>query len=178
MKRCLIIGSAACVLNDLEAAREISSFHDVIAVKHAAAAYSGRLIAMVSLHPEKLGATLLERKRQGFDMGFKVWCHSASGQRGRPTGRVDHVLPEDWGGSSGLFAVQVARHLGYERIVLAGIPIDGTAHFNSPDPMEKHERYRSAWLARRGEIAAYVRSMSGWTASVLGRPDAEWLLRA
>jgi hypothetical protein len=175
---CLVLGGAACVWDDAAAAQEIFPFTATIAAKHIASAWPGPLVALVSLHPEKLGPTLAERKRAGFDMDFEVWCHKSSGARGKPTGRIDRTLAGEWGGSSGLFAVQVARHLGYDRIVLAGVPMDDSAHFNSPDPLEKHERYRRAWLAHRAEIAPYVRSMSGWTSKVLGKPDFEWLSRA
>jgi hypothetical protein len=173
---CLIAGGAACVWADAEAAFALIDEAHVFAVKHVASVWPGPITALISLHPEKLGATFKARQRRGLDMDFKVWTHKRSSDRGRASGRIDCVLPAaDWGGSSGLFAVQVARHIGYEKIILAGVPIDDSAHFNDPAPLERPARYRQAWLAHRAEIAPYVRSVSGWTSEILGKPDIAWL---
>ena len=77
-------------------------------------------------------------------------------------------------GSSALFATLAAIEMGYKRIVLAGCPMDSEGHwyFDRPDnlgPIWLGVDYM-AWIDFRDmEISKKVKSMSGYTAGLLGR---------
>lgn len=78
-------------------------------------------------------------------------------------------------GSSALFATLACLAMGYEQIILAGCPMDSNGHWyfepDSPDtlgPLWLGVDY-AAWLDFAQEPdAAKVRSMSGYTARILG----------
>ncbi len=83
-------------------------------------------------------------------------------------GKDDQVL---WHGSSSLFAVYVALALGYEKIYLAGCPMDTNGHWFYADdtgPLWDGESFM-AWLefAKTPE-AKKVESLSGYTRQILG----------
>jgi len=76
------------------------------------------------------------------------------------------------GGSSGLFAARVGLEvLKYERVVLCGIPMEATAHFNRPEPWADAIPSRQGWLEALPVLKGKVFSMSGWTRELLGAPQ-------
>jgi len=169
-KRALILGGASCVWEDVEAALDLAEFDCIIAANDVGAHWSGPLDHWVSLHPEKLNGWLRARREKGYPDGFTTWSHKK--QAGC---NVDRAT-DDWKGSSGLFAVKVARELGYERIVLCGVPLNAEgAHFFDAKPWKAFQGFRNGWLNHRAEIAPYVRSVSGWTREILGAPDESFL---
>ena len=85
-------------------------------------------------------------------------------------------------GSSAMFATLAGLALGYEKIVLAGCPMDMNGHFYWPD--KKKETLGPIWLGvdfmawidfREQQEAQRVRSMSGYTAKLLGEATEGWL---
>lgn len=171
MKRALILGAAACLWDDLKALGHWDG--DVIVVNRAGIHYPGRIDHWVTLHPEMLGGWI-EARAVAFGPGeFETWCQKEGDE-------VDHVVTDiEPRGSSGLFAVRIALLLGYERVVLAGMPIDDRPHFYDADGKRSGPPFRyymPDWLrARRREFNGRVRSISGWTGEILGMPDKEWL---
>lgn len=168
-----VLGSAACLASDLEAAIALVPAPDtVIAVNAASTIWRGPLPHLATMHPDKAPGWLTERARRGLPAPEVLW---------RPPGSVrpaDGLLwreADAWGGSSGLFGVSVARTIGATRIMLCGVPIDAQPHFTDAHPWRDAIRYRHAWVSRKRFLVEYVRSMSGWTAELLGRPDREWL---
>ena len=84
---------------------------------------------------------------------------------------IDRTIPELWaGGSSGLYACQVAQALCFRKAVLCGVPMTSDPRFFDPAPWAGSARYRQAW-ARHKDRLGFVRSMSGWTRDLLGEPD-------
>ena len=68
-------------------------------------------------------------------------------------------------GSSGMVAVQLAIHQWQcEKIVLAGIPLDG-----------RYEEYLTHWHGVAEQHGSKIRSMSGNTERLFGKPDVEFL---
>jgi hypothetical protein len=125
----------------------------------------------VSLHPTKLQGWLSARKQNGHPDPSAVWCH-----------RNDRLLPpgakivEDWHGSSGLFAARVALHLGYQKIILCGVPMDAKlGNINGAAKWDGCAQFTVGWIEHHNELAPYVRSWSGWTKDRLGAPDAAFL---
>src|SRR6185312_14812395 len=88
---------------------------------------------------------------------------------------VTHRL-KDWGGSVGMFGYVVARHLGFDRVLLCGVPMTNHNHFVRKAPWIAVKCFTDAWKVRRDQMSPYVRSLSGgWTEELFGKPDAEWL---
>jgi hypothetical protein len=119
----------------------------------------------VSLHVERIKGWLERRAKAGWPKPDEVWAHAKHAE-------ATHFT-EDWRGSSGLFAIAVARQLGYDRIVLCGIPmrpdaghiVRGAALWNAA------EQFMGGWKMHEKEIAPHVRSWSGVTAEMFGKPD-------
>jgi len=92
----------------------------------------------------------------------------------QPQVGVDIVIPlEEWeGGSSALMGVMAGLRIGYKKIVLCGCPMEGA---NPNHPGADYSMFQSKWVEKREELFN-VRSMSGFTADLLGEPTREWLL--
>jgi len=135
--------------------------------------WPNRLDYAVTLHPEAvtdwvgIQKAIKQRRLDGKNIP-EVWAHKA-----HPG--VDKVT-KDWRGSTGLLAVKVLREEGFERIVLAGVPMSASeAHFYSSDRWKTANAYHKGWLDHKAELAPYIRSMSGWTQRIFGPPDQEFL---
>ena len=89
---------------------------------------------------------------------------------------MDEVL---WHGSTGLFAVLSAIEMGYKKIVLAGMPIDSKGHWYFPEeeygPKWTMETYQNWFEFKAIAPSKKVRSLSGYTALLLGEPTKDWL---
>lgn len=173
-KRCLVLGSANCLRDDIAAALRLSEFEGVVAAKHAGIEWSGPLDAWVSLHPDKFGALIAEREKKGYESANRLFGHIPVG--GVCEGTSYKFEGQKRSGSSGLFAAKVAIDLGFDRLVLCGIPlekekgrIDGKDHWNGA------YSFRQGFLEAIPTLAGRARSMSGWTQVILGTPTSEWL---
>lgn len=170
MSLAVVLGGARCVWEDLERLSALAEPDVVVATNDAGAHYRGPLHHWATLHYEKLPAWMAERESRNLPPAENVWVHDRA-----PAAFQGRRLA-DWGGSSGLFAVRVALAAGCERVVLCGVPMEmEEAHFFDSRRWGFAGRYRQAWTRHAEEIAASVRSMSGWTAQLLGEPDEVWL---
>lgn len=170
-----VIGSAECWREDFEAFRAVHAGpFDVIAVNAALWLYDGEITHAVTIHPEHMDGWLEKRT------GNLPTLWTTESKRHRVRDGVYKTLGH-WGtGSSGLFGVTVALHLGYTRVLLCGIPMDPRPH--APDASPKweggswndYEIHREGWTHHKDKLGC-VRSMSGWTQALLGAPDAEFL---
>lgn len=170
----VVLGTAECWHEDFAKFRERHSGpFDVFAVNAAVWLYDDPINYAVTLHPEEMPAHL-ERRVGNIP---QLWT-SLSKQS-----KVDDSwsVVGHWGpGSSGLFAVTVALHLGYTRVLLCGVPMDPRPHAEGASPKweggpwKDHEIHREGWTHHQDKLGC-VRSMSGWTQALLGGPDAEFL---
>lgn len=162
-----VCGSAACLPDDLEAARALAFPDLTVAVNAAAVAVPAEHFA--TMHPKNAPRWLAARAEAGLPPPASIWCPPGvgthDGWRHAPA----------WGGSSGLFGVAVAMELGADRIVLCGVPLDPIPHIDDPEPWRDATRYRYAWRVHEVALRACVRSLSGWTRGLLGAPTAAWL---
>lgn len=84
-------------------------------------------------------------------------------------------------GNSGYFAVLTALKMGYTHIVLCGMPLDVKPHFyeteEQPGPLWTGMTYMQ-WMDFKMTIPAAdkVRSMSGYSAFILGTATKDWVL--
>lgn len=170
MPSALILGCAECVWDDARRALEIFEPDAIFAVKDMIAKWHGRIDYGICLHPERTSGYVRERSLSGLPTNFEVWAHKNT------TPSFSHRVAGDWAGSSGLFAVRVAMLEGFDRIVLAGVPMSReSGHVGRKQPWGEAEFFRNGWMHRMREISPHVRSMSGWTMSVLGEPTRDWL---
>lgn len=158
----LIIGSASCALQDMNAAREmLSAFKfTVMAIGVDSLVYHRQRIRYVTTFHS---GDIPQIKQ------LAPWA-TIVGHRQHP--QVNIVVPfKGASGSSSLLGVVAARQLGYEKIIMAGCPLQG----KNPAGRDYHVQYNRGWISRRAEIAPYVRSLSGWTKELLGEPTIDWL---
>lgn len=175
------MGGADNVWSDLEAALDLGEFQAAITCNDVTAAYPGRIDACASLHSAQWPAWLDERERRGFERPLTVFGHNEA-RGGVHTNRVDvfteYRFPgQDRSGSSGLFALKVALiDLGYDRAVLCGVPMTADQrHFFDAKKWDGARSHVEGWRQALPHIRDRARSMSGWTAELLGTPDEEWL---
>ncbi len=82
-------------------------------------------------------------------------------------------------GNTGYFAVLTAINMGYEKIVLAGMPLDRTAHWYEQE-VEEGPNWSgltyTQWIDFKmlHPHADRVRSVSGYSAFILGQANKEW----
>tara|TARA_R110000751_G_scaffold100385_3_gene194353 strand:- start:397 stop:993 length:597 start_codon:yes stop_codon:yes gene_type:complete len=178
----VIIGSAACLWDDLDhfeaIAEKMGWKWDAVAVNHAGLAINHPIEHWVSCHP-----ILIHHFREA----RRCYTHHTLGENGPmithgPRGRTGQDLTDktydvssEVMGNSALFGIWCMLHLGYERVVLAGIPFDGNRTFYHPKQMQpehsddiRHIRLMWSSAATNGDWVGKVFSMSGWTAALLG----------
>lgn len=174
MKTALVIGGAACVWEDVEAALDMFAPDWIAAVNDIGTRWPGAVNWWCSLHPDKMSAWREERERRGFHPAL---CHVGHEQAEGIDKVIDYRWPGMTGsGSSGLFAVKVALDHGADRVVLAGVPMQPErAHFFNGSVWSDCGSFLDGWRAALPFIKDKVRSMSGWTQEILGRPTPEWL---
>lgn len=181
MKTALVLGGGGCLWSDVREAMALGRFDVVVACNDAGTVWPGRLDAWVSLHPEKMGMWRARREKAGHPAPGRVFAATEARPDRVPVNvdeTTDYLFPGQLAsGSSGLFAAKVALiDLGADRAVLCGIPmmVKG-GHFFDPTHWLGANSHRQGWLEAMPQITGRVRSMSGWTADQLGRPDKEWL---
>ena len=181
--RCgIVLGTAPCMWDDWEAwamGPAPPEGWDVIAVNGAGFMYLDPIAIWCSVHGKYLTEWIEKRRETGASMDFKAY-----GNFGRYDERGDVI---EWNkpngnGSSGLYAVLLALELGYERLVLCGVPLQGQERYDyKEDPstvitaQTDYKHYHTGWNMHRDLLRGKVRSMSGWTRELLGAPTEEWL---
>ena len=173
-KRCLILGSALCLWDDILAAQALGIYDGVVAAKDAGTQWKGQLDAWVSLHPERFERDIATRHALGYPAANRTYGHKAG--LGYSHFTKFKFEGQKRSGSSGLFACKVAIDLGFDRLVLCGMPllreagrIDGKEHWNGASAFK--EGFREAMP----HLKDTARSMSGWTRAQLGEPTTSWL---
>lgn len=132
----------------------------------------GQVDHAVTLHPSKLPKWLKDRAGNGLPYPGSVWAFRLFDEYPQVTNATGH-----WQGSSGLFAIKIARELGFERIILCGVPMTREGgHFLRREEWKQSTGLRQRWIAHIRELKPYVRSWSGWTQHTFGLPEVDWLL--
>ena len=155
----LIIGSAACVKDDL---KKYDRLHqsERMAVNDMIPAYKGKLDHAVSLHPAKL---YFWRKARA-DNPIVHSSHKAGGW-------PDTIWPlHADGATSGLFAVIISLLMGFDSIVLAGIPVSDEVKITGENGKIAAETMQKEWLIFSRFFGDKVKSLSGWSRETFGSP--------
>lgn len=179
----LITGDGKTFPSDLEMFLSWGVPHDVMAIGRSINHYQGKVLHWANVDgtdsswwaknlPLKNDGKLPIRhsigKAEGYDIDWEI---------------IDPILwdPEEvlWHGSTALFAVYISLAIGYEKIVLAGCPLDSKGHFYFADehygPRWTPESYQAWFEFARTDESRKVRSLSGYTAQIVGEPSKEWL---
>ena len=178
----LIMGTGACLWDDLEA-YDARHEGDRMGINEASQFYplmhSRPLHHAVSLHPEFLWSYCVAPDFYGAHRGFTP-LQSHAQIRHRVPKTVQHPL-NLWplqrdGGTSGPFGVLIGLLMGYERIILSGMPQDGSGYFYNPKHQSyfHHDAYIVEWNRMRESVPMMnerVRSLSGITREMFGAPN-------
>lgn len=183
MTTALVLGGAARVWKDVEAALDLGEYDLLIACNDASAAWPGHIDAAVTLHAEKMGLWMGRRRSAGYPMPAQVIGHEEASKSTLRlpdclTGFTPYKLPgQQDSGSSGLFALKFALiDMGADKAVLCGVPMEDLgAHFFDLSAWGAAAAHRRGWKQALPAIQGRAKSMSGWTAEMLGQPTKEWL---
>jgi hypothetical protein len=183
-KGLIICGDAACIWADLEAfgarkdlgrGRVEKCGFDIMTVNKAVETMPANIEHIYSNEPDLL-AKFCAARRNEYEKEFETPRHSHACKNG-----ASHVWPFGGHGTSGLGAALVGVGLGYDEIVLCGLPLDDGPHngeppwrvcrftreaANSGDSGENRYWQKARKLAFEGK----VKSMSGRTRLWLGAP--------
>src|SRR3990167_2106243 len=167
-----VLGGALGVWDEYEALMAMAPVDVVIATNSAGRDFPGEFDHWVSFHAELFPHWLERRRRDGQPDPGRFWTINAK----RPANDVPVTRVPNWGGSTGLVAVTVALQLGIERVVLCGVPLTREGeHYDKPGSWRDAPNYRKGFLSHMPEMGGKVRSFSGYTAEILGKPTREWI---
>lgn len=180
--RALVIGCAANVWAEVEQAMRLCDFDAFYCVKLAGVHWVGGRFVWPTLHPEFMDAYENERKQLGLHSEYEIVAPLSGevgmhGKKGNITRRVSYRYPGmNSSASSGGYAAKVALEDGFERVVLAGVPMrTEDKHFTRGKDWAQRDSFVRGFKDSVPFFAGRVRSMSGWTAELLGQPDPGWL---
>ena len=176
-RRGIVFGSAPCLMDDFADLPEgVHGTWEYVAVNGAGVLHRTPINIWCSIHGPLLVDWIEKRRALGCDMDFEAYANFADNQESADVIRWNRP---NGGGSSGLYAVLVALELGFDKLILCGMPMDGGKRITSEGDVEPgltpYQHYRKGWISRQGILSNHVRSMSGWTRETFGEPTAEWL---
>jgi hypothetical protein len=167
----LITGDGRPVKDDLSNFLHLGLEHEVMAIGRSINLYPGRVRhwANVDGPDSSWWAEHLPLTNNG-ELPIR---HTMGECRGYDVDWDDGMATSDpWAGSSALFAVLAGLELGYERIYLAGCPLDGAGHWYFGDehkgPDWRPEDFLAWYEFGQEDRSAKVKSFSGFTRVVLG----------
>lgn len=192
----LVAGSAPCVLEDLQNARQLFPVHEVMTVNGACAVIEDTDHCLAG-HTDK-AEIFAAARRAAFPNALPwrlhaSWLHHPKRRPEPPSNEFPSVTDwhESWassGATSAGKAAMIGLHIGFERIVLCGCPMDGSGYIFDEAPVKAApgmqrvgdlrmqdratiRRYRDT-MARlaQTDFKGRVFSMSGFTKQVLGAP--------
>jgi hypothetical protein len=175
----VIAGYADTLQRDLDKVAAVKPGLPIIAVNRACEHIKAFAIYSFHFERDKLGIwAKVQKERFGeqvsvFGPGHKEWFEH--NRRNYPY--VDHWAPTTASrGSSGWCAVRLAKLLGFDEIILCGIPIEPRPYANraaafywQSQKTNAVEQFRKAIVEDTAHREGIV-SMSGWTKSILGGP--------
>ena len=162
----VVLGGGRCVWDDYNRVREEP--HQVMAVNDVGMYYDGTLEHWVSLHANYLLLWTQLRRLHG-RMGHECLTHT---NKPSPGIRVAWEI-SPYGAYSGLYAAEVGLVLGYDKIILCGVPMDGSGKFCEPPWVggeHDDKNAKKAWRQTVQMNAEFqrVKSVSGWSKELLG----------
>lgn len=167
---CRIFGGGSTMWQDYENSERLFPGTDKLAVNIASLFIPHPLQHMFSWHHKQI--SYIKGWRQAEIPDDRSLVHSV-----KDFERINHVWHFDGGTSvSGLSALDLVYLLGYRKIVLCGIPMDGNSYFYKPSiNRDMNDKYRHEEVRRLKHIYGdIVKSFSGYTKEIFGEPSTEW----
>jgi len=167
-----VYGGGKGMWDDYAKMQEFGVEHDTMAI-NIAGLFIPNLTHLFSLHYKNISYISKWRKVE-YGKADKQICHSSKMIDG-----VDYVwhLPT-MASTSGLLSVVLAHLLGYDKIILCGVPMDNSGYFYKPFVNETFKdrcREMELEMLRDKDIGTKIRSMSGRSKNVFGEPTIEWI---
>ncbi len=177
MKTLLIVSSGRCAWDDIAKAKKMlgDTTYDTLGVNHMVMFFPDQLDHAVSWHSDLLFKFVNVRV-------YRKILNRPITYAPRQWEGIDNVGRFHDGDvvTSGMYAAYVGLHLGYDKIVLAGIPFDNTGHFYDP-PETKSMGFNysypqsKAWDKLRDNSGNKIRAVSGSLIKCFGELTGEWL---
>jgi len=166
----IVMGSALCVWDDYQRTIESGFNGHLMAVNDIGQFIDKSLEHWVSLHPKNL-VHWVALARLHATAGHGCLTHTNEPSEGiRVAWDIHPYAP-----TSGLYAIQVGLVLGYDRIMLCGVPQDNSRRIFDPPWMGGGEHQDAnlrksfrQMVEHNPEYGLRVRSQSGWTKELLG----------
>jgi len=181
VRKALVVGCSAAVWEEVAVAQAMAVFDAVYCVKLAGVHWPGKFQTWVGLHPEWQADYGKQRRDAGRPNGYETVAppDSELGQQAKVK-VIDRRVSYRWPGmnasaSSGIYGAKVAIEDGFDRIVLAGIPLSKDQHFSRGKPWLQVDSFTEGFRLATPHLMGKVKSMSGLTQQVLGAPTPEWL---
>ena len=178
----LVIGCSADVWGEVYEAKALTQFDAFYCVKLAGVHWTGGRFTWVTLHPEFMDDYEKQRKELGLHSDYEIVAPldgevGMHGKRGNISRRISYRYPGmNSSASSGGYAAKVALDDGFDRVVLAGVPMETEAnHFTRGKPWLQRDSFTIGFKQSVPYFAGRVRSMSGWSKEILGAPSPDWL---
>ena len=169
-RKVLVVGSARCVWDDLSQFRhEI----DVMTVNDMVIHLPGRVTHAYSNDAWRVPPMIQARRPKFVEQWGNPYGHSCNPHEGV------YVWPWPGHGTSSLNAVYTALALGYDEVILAGVPLDDSGHYFDPpwvktnftQEVKETESGPRYWeMAAKKVFDGKVKSLSGRTRDLLGAP--------
>jgi hypothetical protein len=180
----LIVGSAACVHEDLKAAQSIRPHAHLLLINGAAQLFE-HAHHMLCGHGEKAEQFVRARGLK-FPDAPPLYIHASRRGGTNPQG-VTHIWENvSTGGTSAWKAVRIGKAMGYEELILCGCPLDDSGYAAGESDGIAHgcariglgegrmfNNYRATFKKRAREEGAGVYSMSGYSRELLGAPPEQ-----
>jgi len=167
---CICVGGGKGMWEDLAEAKEIAPTADIMAV-NVAAMFIPEAKHIYSMHSAQINAIAQFRIHEY--AGDKAIVHGVK--------KYDFIH-HTWkmrtpASTSGLAAPILAKVLGYNKFILAGVPMDDSGYFYKQTLNESFpDKARLLEVHNVKEIfGGKIKSMSGRTAKSFGKPDTEWV---
>lgn len=167
----IIVGGSQSMWSDYEEFRAFNIPHDIITVNLSSIFIPHQVKHIYSWHSRVIGLIKKIRRHEFPDDNSLVHCK-------KDGDNVDYV----WSGMdgfsfSGLSAAQFAILMGYKKVVFIGVAMDNSGYFYKPYFNESlHDKTRMKEIHYMQVVFGdRVRSMSGNTREILGKPTKEWL---
>jgi hypothetical protein len=166
----LVIGSAPCLYSDLATLGSGTRDAIIFAVNDLVGLFPDIIHHGVSHHPEKLVLwAALRAHPTGHPKGeARITTHASKVHTG-----IDRAWPQyHSGGSSSLLAVRIALALGHQRVIVAGVPLDGSGYLWGERAAGHYDytKYRKDWMRAADDLRGRVTAPSGYLCELLGAP--------
>jgi hypothetical protein len=174
--RAVVMGCGRCIWDDLAQVKDLDRI-GVIAINNMILHHKGRVHHGVSMHPEEPN---LWRALRPYYQGEGSHVHTHSYMKHGKIGLSEcdviwGIIEGSGGGTSGILATMIGLALGYDEIILAGVPLDNSGHFYDPPGLEVKtfgsDFIKIEWTnTANNYFQGRVKSLSGWSRELLGGP--------